>query len=111
MTKRELRALKKDFRAWSGGAPPENGYIITVYLDYALSVELDRDEAETALSEWMMADDPDTDLALRDRMDSAVEFYNLESTRKFRRRLKDRERRQERRVHQWLLDQVDAGGG
>ncbi|MBI1367560.1 MAG: hypothetical protein GC162_02785 [Planctomycetes bacterium] len=105
MTKRELKALKKHYREWSGGFSPESDHAITVYLDYAVSVELDRDEAEAALWEWLEADDPDSDLPPWDRMESAVEFYSFENMRKFRRRLKDRERRLNRHVREWLLSQ------
>jgi len=46
----ELDQLKTDFREWSGGFKPFDENHITVYLDYALSDQDDRDR----VSEWLM---------------------------------------------------------
>lgn len=44
--------LKKDFREWSGGFPPESDEKITVYLDYALPDGIDKEEAREVLEDW-----------------------------------------------------------
>jgi hypothetical protein len=46
--------VKKDFQEWSGGFPPELAAQIRVYLDYAMSNDLDPSKVELLLSDWMM---------------------------------------------------------
>ena len=44
--------IQRDFEEWSGGFPPESEWQITVYLDYALNVEIDREVALSVLQSW-----------------------------------------------------------
>lgn len=53
MTTLQTDGLKHHFLSWSGGFEPESRDQITVYLDYAILREFDRDEARQALEEWM----------------------------------------------------------
>ena len=62
MTDDQIRELKKHFREWSGGWPPESDYQITVYVDYASNVNWDDEEVREALRDWMESDDPDEDI-------------------------------------------------
>ncbi len=48
----DLEALKKNFREWSGGFPPESDHQITVYCDYAASSKWDKNEVREALDDW-----------------------------------------------------------
>lgn len=57
MWKDTTELLKKDFAAWGGGGPPESEYQITVYLDYAMSTNMDRQHARDILWSWMNQDD------------------------------------------------------
>ncbi len=107
MTKRQLRALKKHFREWSGGGPPESQYAIRVYMDYAVSMHLDKDEAEDALWEWMESDDPDDDLPPHERPDSPG-FFSLENVSKAQKRYRAKEQRRRRKEQQRLAEQGGA---
>jgi phosphoenolpyruvate-protein kinase (PTS system EI component) len=56
-----IGALRADFLAWSGGFFPESEAQITVYVDYALAVNVDAVTARRLLQDWMRGaeeDDP-----------------------------------------------------
>jgi hypothetical protein len=59
----DKQALVKDFTAWSGGFPPESDHQITVYLDYALPQDFDKEEAARFLEDWYASgeDEPPKD--------------------------------------------------
>jgi hypothetical protein len=48
----DLEALKKNFREWSGGFPPESDHQITVYCDHAASSKWDKNEVRKVLDDW-----------------------------------------------------------
>jgi hypothetical protein len=55
-----IRAIKEDFRSWSGGFPPDCDEQIFVYMEYAFgNVDTDPDEAREMLREWMCDNDDD----------------------------------------------------
>lgn len=49
------KAIKKHFRSWSGGFPPESDYQIYVYIDAARleNNNVSDDELREMLREWM----------------------------------------------------------
>jgi hypothetical protein len=51
------KLLRSDFEGWSGGFPPESDYQITVYVDYALGIEIDTEVARQILRDWMCDED------------------------------------------------------
>lgn len=53
--------LKEDFRKWSGGFPPESQCEVTVYLDYAIALDVDKAEARRTLLDWMEEGEPEVD--------------------------------------------------
>jgi hypothetical protein len=63
MNRKGKLALKKEFRAWTGGFSPESDYQITVYMDYAVLRCFNSEHTRRVLQEWMVDDDPDKDIA------------------------------------------------
>jgi hypothetical protein len=57
MTEQRWQEIQADFRAWSGGFPPESKYQVTVYIDYAGPQDIDENELRRALYDWMVSDD------------------------------------------------------
>ncbi len=57
MNEQTANTIKAEFLEWSGGFTPESDYQITVYIDYALSVENDPEPARKLLREWMCRND------------------------------------------------------
>lgn len=53
MTEEQLKDLKEDFLAWTGGWPPEDSGQVTTYVDVSMPFDLDEHEATTALLQWM----------------------------------------------------------
>ena len=53
LTAEQLAALKADYLKWSGGDEPETARDIFVYAEAAMDVNLNRDDAVAALTEWM----------------------------------------------------------
>jgi hypothetical protein len=53
LTKKQKTALKEDFRAWSGGDPPEGKDQIIVYAEHGADAALDEDDVKEFLEEWM----------------------------------------------------------
>jgi hypothetical protein len=51
------KAVKEDFSKWSGGFPPESDHQITVYVDYARSIENDAEDVREMLREWLCSDE------------------------------------------------------
>jgi hypothetical protein len=51
--KQTVTDLKADFLIWSGGFPPDSPEQVTVYMDYAISVDVDPDFARQTLLDWM----------------------------------------------------------
>lgn len=57
MTPTQLESLKAHFQEWSGGFLPESPHEVVVYVDYARDVNIDRNEALEALTDWMEVED------------------------------------------------------
>ena len=53
----ELKKLKADFHEWSGGFKPFDENHITVYVDYALADQDDRDRVSEMLMDWFNSDE------------------------------------------------------
>ncbi len=55
-----VEMVKNDFRAWSGGFPPDSEMEIFVYMEHAFGqVDTDADEARELLRGWMRDNDDD----------------------------------------------------
>ena len=62
MDERTTHEIKKHFRIWSGGFPPESDHQIYVYIDAAKTVDVPDEELWDLLRTWMNEDeslDPD----------------------------------------------------
>ncbi len=57
MDEQMSKTIKGRFLEWSGGFAPESDYQITVYIDYALSIEDDPEAVRKLLREWMCGND------------------------------------------------------
>ena len=53
MDPQTAEAVKRDFLAWSGGCPPDSDQQIFVYVEYALSIDIDAIEVSNMLKDWM----------------------------------------------------------
>lgn len=53
MTQEQIESLRQDFLEWSGGFEPESRHQITVYVEYARDSELDPEESQQVLTDWM----------------------------------------------------------
>lgn len=53
LTPEQLAALKADYLTWSGGFEPETPEDVSTYADATMDVNLNRDDAVAALTEWM----------------------------------------------------------
>jgi hypothetical protein len=61
MTTEQIKQLRDDFAAWTGGVGPENGNEIAIYIESSLPDDLNTEEAVDELLKWMF-ETPDTDL-------------------------------------------------
>jgi hypothetical protein len=52
-----VQQLKEDFLEWSGGFPPESNDQITVYVDYARTLDLLEEDTREVLRQWMLSED------------------------------------------------------
>jgi hypothetical protein len=59
MTNEKIEELKRHFLEWSGGFEPESFHQITVYIDYAIDVDVNPEEARQVLTEWISYPSPD----------------------------------------------------
>lgn len=62
MDYRAIQRIKEDFGSWSGGFPPESPDQITVYVDYALDLGIDPNDARRMLLDWMNAIESNDDI-------------------------------------------------
>jgi hypothetical protein len=62
MDTQAANAIKRAFREWSAGFPPESDYQIAVFIDYALPTDINAEQARHLLRTWMCATDPEADL-------------------------------------------------
>ena len=53
MDQQTAQAIQADFRAWSGGFPPESEQQIYVYVDVAAPGDTDGQEVRDVLRAWM----------------------------------------------------------
>jgi hypothetical protein len=63
MTPEQIKQLRDDFAAWTGGVGPENGNEIAIYIESSLPDDLNTEEAVDELLKWMHeGEDPATPL-------------------------------------------------
>ena len=53
MTTEQIKQLRDDFAAWTGGVGPENGNEIAIYIESSLPDDLNPEEAVDELLKWM----------------------------------------------------------
>jgi hypothetical protein len=61
MTTDQIKQLRDDFAAWTGGFGPESGNQIRIYIESRLGVEVDADAAIDELLRWMHEDEDAAD--------------------------------------------------
>ncbi len=65
MVSQIAKRIKDDFRAWSGGFPPESNAQIRVYIDYAMpnfGEQVTETEIDQVLTNWLMKGDDNHEL-------------------------------------------------